>query len=267
MPMTCAGADHPCREHEVVRTRRRIAGRMVVKQHDGGRAPRPPPLGTPRAGGRRCVSSDPTETSLMRITRCLVSSITMPNCSTGADPYCGSRYAAICRGVRQPRTLGACRAPACGVRARRPRGPARPARGRCRRRGAARRRPAASSPCSPPACSSRRLASSSASAAARAAAEHERQQLVVAEPPARAAPASRAADRAVRHLSSLYSILDASSGAALGSRASSPRCSPSACTAPPNKEMDQAQGAIDAARAAGADRYAADRVRRPPPPR
>jgi hypothetical protein len=31
----------------------------------------------------------------------------------------------------------------------------------------------------------------------------------------------------------------------------------SACAAPPNKEMDQAQGAIDAARAAGADRYAA----------
>ena len=29
------------------------------------------------------------------------------------------------------------------------------------------------------------------------------------------------------------------------------------CTSPPNKEMDQAQGAIDAARAAGAERYAA----------
>jgi len=29
-----------------------------------------------------------------------------------------------------------------------------------------------------------------------------------------------------------------------------------ACGEPPNKEMDQAQGAIDAARAAGADRYA-----------
>src|SRR5262245_65589954 len=29
-----------------------------------------------------------------------------------------------------------------------------------------------------------------------------------------------------------------------------------ACSSPPNKEMDQAQGAIDAARAAGADRYA-----------
>jgi hypothetical protein len=30
-----------------------------------------------------------------------------------------------------------------------------------------------------------------------------------------------------------------------------------ACGSPPNKEMDQAQGALDAARAAGADRYAA----------
>jgi hypothetical protein len=29
-----------------------------------------------------------------------------------------------------------------------------------------------------------------------------------------------------------------------------------ACTSPPNKEMDQAQGAIDAARAAGAEQYA-----------
>jgi hypothetical protein len=31
----------------------------------------------------------------------------------------------------------------------------------------------------------------------------------------------------------------------------------SSCAAPPNKEMDQAQGAIDAARAAGAEQYAA----------
>ena len=31
-----------------------------------------------------------------------------------------------------------------------------------------------------------------------------------------------------------------------------------ACGTPPNKEMDQAQGAIDAARAAGADRYATE---------
>ena len=32
----------------------------------------------------------------------------------------------------------------------------------------------------------------------------------------------------------------------------------SACGTPPHKDMDEAQGAIDAARAAGADRYAAD---------
>lgn len=31
-----------------------------------------------------------------------------------------------------------------------------------------------------------------------------------------------------------------------------------ACAAPPNKELDRAQGAIDAAKAAGADRYAPD---------
>jgi hypothetical protein len=34
-------------------------------------------------------------------------------------------------------------------------------------------------------------------------------------------------------------------------------CLISACAEPPHKEMDQAQGAIDAARAAGADKYAA----------
>jgi hypothetical protein len=33
-------------------------------------------------------------------------------------------------------------------------------------------------------------------------------------------------------------------------------CLVSACAEPPNKEIDQAEGAIDAARAAGADRYA-----------
>jgi hypothetical protein len=32
----------------------------------------------------------------------------------------------------------------------------------------------------------------------------------------------------------------------------------SACAEPPNKEMDQAQGALDAARAAGADRFASE---------
>jgi Domain of unknown function (DUF4398) len=35
----------------------------------------------------------------------------------------------------------------------------------------------------------------------------------------------------------------------------------SACGAPPNKEMDRAQGAIDAARAAGAERYAPEELK------
>src|SRR5918999_108339 len=34
-----------------------------------------------------------------------------------------------------------------------------------------------------------------------------------------------------------------------------------ACAEPPSKEMNQAQGAIDAARAAGADRYGADELK------
>ena len=73
----------------------------------------------------------------------------------------------------------------------------------------------------------------------------------------RGAPASRAADRAVRHLSS---ILNPScvSGAALVWRGSLVASSPPPARLLPNKEMDQAQGAIDAARAAGAERYAAN---------
>ncbi len=35
----------------------------------------------------------------------------------------------------------------------------------------------------------------------------------------------------------------------------------SACAEPPNKEMDQAQGALDAARAAGAEQYATEELR------
>jgi hypothetical protein len=38
-------------------------------------------------------------------------------------------------------------------------------------------------------------------------------------------------------------------------------CLASACAEPPNKEINQAQGAIDAARAAGADRYATDELK------
>jgi hypothetical protein len=36
---------------------------------------------------------------------------------------------------------------------------------------------------------------------------------------------------------------------------------PLACAEPPNKELDQAQGAIEAARAAGADQFATDEIR------
>ena len=100
------------------------------------------------------------------------------------------------------------------------------------------------------------LASSSASRPRDAAAEDERQQLVVAE---RRGPrrSSFSRGRSCGATSFIYtqSFMRLWCRAALA-------CLlvvlATACASPPNKEMDQAQGAIDAARAAGADRYAAD---------
>ena len=37
------------------------------------------------------VSSEPIDSTVVRIIRCLVSSMTIPKCSTGRVPYCGSR--------------------------------------------------------------------------------------------------------------------------------------------------------------------------------
>ena len=91
---------------------------------------------------------------------------------------------------------------------------------------------------------------------ARAAAEHERQQFVVAES-RRAEPFQLFARAIVRrdvfHQYTRFGMLRRSSRA-LACLAAALLCL--ACAEPPNKEMDQAQGAIDAARAAGADRYA-----------
>ena len=94
-------------------------------------------------------------------------------------------------------------------------------------------------------------------AAARSASKYERQQLVVAEPGR--AEALQLLTRAIvrRDGFHLYS----------NSLCVSPRGSPVAawlaivvstiaCAAPSQREIDQAQGAIDAARAAGAERYA-----------
>ena len=90
-------------------------------------------------------------------------------------------------------------------------------------------------------------------AAARAAAEHERQQLVVAESGG-AEPLQLLARAIVRgDIFHLYSLLMRRWPLHAWLLVS---MVVAACGTPPNKEMDQAQGAIDAARAAGADRYA-----------
>ena len=112
------------------------------------------------------ASSEPIDSTAVRIRRCCVSSMTMPKCSTGRAPYSGSRYAASAGGDVQPRALAGRRSPACGGRARRPRVIcAARARDRCRGtrrrslRGRARARPR-----SPPTASSTSLASDSTSA-------------------------------------------------------------------------------------------------------
>ena len=45
------------------------------------------------------ASSVPTESTVVRSTRCFVSSSRTPNCSTGRLPYCGSRNSATTRGL------------------------------------------------------------------------------------------------------------------------------------------------------------------------
>ena len=96
-------------------------------------------------------------------------------------------------------------------------------------------------------------------AAARSASKYERQQLVVAEPGR--AKALQLLTRAIVRCDGfhLYSnslcVSPRGSPVARGSRSS---LSTIACASPPQREIDQAQGAIDAARAAGAERYAAD---------
>ena len=97
-----------------------------------------------------------------------------------------------------------------------------------------------------------------------AVAQHDGQQLVVARAPShRGAGAFRAADRAG---ATVFIVHHPCYTSGPMRRACRPACAPCSsaprCSEPPQKEIDRAQGAIDAARAAGAEQYAADRVRR-----
>ena len=177
-----AGIHHPRRSAP---DRRGSASGRPTDGCERARWPRPtprPPPGTPRADGRRCVSSDPTDTILIRITRCLVSSMTMPNCSTGRGAVLRQQVAR--RAVAGVISRGRSAAPRTSVRR-----PSSTAASTCAARAPAdarapdadRRTPAASGRAARRRASSRRLASASASRVARAAAEHERQQLVVAK--------------------------------------------------------------------------------------
>ena len=105
--------------------------------------------------------------------------------------------------------------------------------------------------------SSTALARSSALAFARPWPKHDSQQLVVAE--RRGAHALQLLARAIVRRDALHRT-----PSLLYFRPDAPRCCPvcvfssscAGCSEPPQKEIDRAQGAVDAARAAGAEQYA-----------
>ena len=146
------------------------------------RPTRPRLRGTPRADARPCVSSEPIDTTRTRSMRCLVSSMTMPKCSTGAGAVLRQQQRRDLPRRAEPRPLAPLRARACGGRVRRRPAPARRARvptPRTRRRSSAAARVR---PRSPPTAVEQLVGHGRARRAARrAAAEHERQQFVVAE--------------------------------------------------------------------------------------
>ena len=206
-------------------------------------------------------SSEPIDTILMRMTRCLVSSMTMPNCSTDRGAVLRQQIGGQLARRRPAAAVRPSRARASGVPARPPPGSAPRARGR--RRDTRRSSPTvhARQPVQAARALDQAVGQLQRVAAARAAAEHERQQLVVAEPraPSRSSFSRGRSCGATSFIYTQYSMSSMLVGgrpvrlrgvvAALVSRRRVRR--------PPNKEMDQAQGAIDAARAAGAERYAA----------
>ena len=263
MPISSPAAHQPLRQ----RARRpRSASDRPTDDCGTARAPRrrrSRPRGRPRADAR-CWrrACRPTATRRPQDTRCLVSSRTTPNCSTGRAPNCGSRNSAIVARLDELRPLAPRPAAASA-------GPARPPRATARRARApmpgTRRRSSCVArvrPCRPPTAVEHRVGElERARAARRRARARSRAARCRRARPRRRARAFRAADRAAQRSSSyiillLYFAADASV-ACSPSRAA--RWPSRGCSEPPQKEIDQAQAALDrAARAPAPTGYAAD---------
>ena len=113
MPSRSAASASIGREHGVFAAGR-PAGRMIVEDHHVGRARRDG-FAEDIARGRTLLSSAPVEMIRVASSRYLVSSRTMPNCSTGAAPNCGTSQFASSRGVVNCRRVSA-----SGITVRRP---------------------------------------------------------------------------------------------------------------------------------------------------
>ena len=201
-------------------------------------------------------SSEPIDTIRILITRCLVSSMTMPNCSTAPAPYCERRIGGELARRREPWTFRHASHERATAQLNGSDDPGRPSRPHARHvsqtvEADARQAVHAAG------AGDETVGELKSVGVARAAAEHEREQLVVAE--ARGTQAFQLLARAVVWCHVFHRRY---TQGLMGLRwFPAPACFllaffVSGCAEPPNKEMDQAQGAIDAARAAGADRYA-----------
>ena len=126
-------------------------------------------------------SREPIDTSLMRMRRFLLSSITIPNCSTAPRPVLRQQVGGQLRAASVRRGRSACRARASGGPARRPQAPGRRVRGRCRRPGAGRADGHARESMQAADVLDQIVGQIESVAAARSAPKYERQQLVVAE--------------------------------------------------------------------------------------
>ena len=260
-PHQHARRNQPLGQSGVLAARLRIAGRMVVKQHD-----------------RRGAAARRLPEDLARMDDAGVEGADRQHGASGArGAWCRAAHAELLDrpvAVLRQQELGD------GARARdlraarrrraRQRAAAQLDRGEDLRRtgradaanaSSARRAPTRARPATPPTAASTALARSSALARALPARARSRRARCRRALPRRGARAFHAADRAARRSSS-YTIPAILPGDASSRRRDLRWSSSAACSEPPQKEIDRAQGAIDAARAAGAEQYAHRAVHR-----
>ncbi len=218
----------------------------------------------------------PTESSAVRITRQRTSSRTRPKCSTGRALKRGSRYDAVSRGERScGRSAGGCSS------VRRPSSTAASSRAACASPTPGTRHKASRDDrvrrWSPPTADSRPLARSRAprlrwpdpsTTATSSLSPSASAPTRTSFSRGRSAAASAFTPRSLPRIPGRRRRLPYTFWRCRASARSLdpwPRCSLGAavlvaCAEPPTREISQAQGALDAARAAGAEAYAQDRV-------